>query len=189
MPPSRVTLQHLVPPNGLYPVPAIDAQFADGVQVSSPPAILLDYMYGAAAYQRWGTGVSMDGLMQQRFSEYYKPIPLPPPSPSSSDGDGDGAPRRRHQSRSDMTPELLQAMDNILRLSMWLKGTTPEAMAAERERRKEEEELRARKAGRVKVLEWLQSDAMPANTKCLTQVNEALTSHVMYAASSPQDME
>jgi hypothetical protein len=185
MPRSRITLQHLMPPVESKPIEARDAHFANSIQISPPPAILLDYMYGAAAYRRWGAGESMDGLMQRRFVEYYKPIPLLPRSPSSSESgdsrDDDFEPRtqpgrRRH--RTDMSTEMLQAMDNILRLSMWLKGTTPEEVAAERERRREEEELRAQKAGRVKVLEWLQSDvcslscqanSTPANTKCLTQ--------------------
>jgi hypothetical protein len=138
MPHSRITLQHLVPPVGIQPIEARDAQFADSIQISPPPAILLDYMYGAAAYRRWGARESMDGLMQHRFLEYYKPIPLPPRSPSSSESDDshDGnydLRRRRHHSRSDMSPKMLQAMDNILRPSTWLKGTTPEAIAAERE--------------------------------------------------------
>ena len=76
-----------------------------------------------------------------------------------------------------MSTGMLQAMDDIMVLSMLLKGITPEAMAAERERQQEEAELRAQEASRVKVLEWMQSDvcspscqanSVPANTKCLT---------------------
>ena len=48
-------------------------------------------------------------------------------------------------------------MDNVLALSMLLKGTTSDSMAAERERREEAEELRAREASRVKVQQWMQS--------------------------------
>jgi len=43
--------------------------------------------------------------------------------------------------------EMLRAMDNVLRLSMFLKGMTPALMAAERQRREEAEELREKEAG------------------------------------------
>ena len=92
-----------------------------------------------------------------------------------------------------MSPGMLQAMDRMNALSMLVKGITPKTMAAEREKQQVEEELRAQEASRAKVLEWMQSDvcslscqanSMPANTKCLTQVNEEpLTSHGMYATS------
>ena len=148
MPTHRITLQHLEPPDGLIPFDARDAHFANSIQISPPPDILLDYMYGAAAYQRWGAKDSMGGLMQERFLEYFESVTLPLPSPSSS-GDSHG---------SDMSPGMLQAMDRMNALSMLVKGITPEAMAAERERQLEEEELRAQEAGRAKVLEWMQSD-------------------------------
>src|SRR5271154_685981 len=51
MPLSRTTLQHLVPPAGRNPAPAFDS-----LARYSPPAVLLDFMYGVAAYKRWGTG-------------------------------------------------------------------------------------------------------------------------------------
>ncbi|KZP03414.1 hypothetical protein FIBSPDRAFT_969017 [Athelia psychrophila] len=57
-----------------------------------------------------------------------------------------------------MSAEMLQAIDSILLPSMWVKGTTPEAMAVERQRQEEEEELCVQKAGQVKVLDWLQSN-------------------------------
>ena len=55
-----------------------------------------------------------------------------------------------------MSAGMLQAMDDIRALSMLLKGTTPDAIAAERQRQEEEEELRAREASEAKVLEWMQ---------------------------------
>src|SRR5277367_1667621 len=103
MPPNRITLQHLVPPVGFNPIEARDAYFANSIQISPPPDILLDYMYGAAAYQRWGAKDSIGGLMQERFSEYFEPVTLPLRSPSSSD-DSNG---------SDMSTGMLQAMDDI----------------------------------------------------------------------------
>ena len=52
-----------------------------------------------------------------------------------------------------MSNGMLRAMDSILALSMLLKGTTPELMAAERvkDRREEAKESRVNEAIRVKV--------------------------------------
>ena len=140
-----------------------------GTGTSPPPAIFLDYMYGAAAYRRWGAGQGIDEVMRRRFSEHYESIPIPSPSPPSSGSDPrsesddsrdsdyvpPAAPRVRHH-RSEMSAGMLQAMDDIRALSMLLKGTTPDAIAAERQRQEEEEELRAREASEAKVLEWMQ---------------------------------
>jgi len=38
-----------------------------------------------------------------------------------------------------------------------LKGTTPELMAAERQRQEEGEELRTKEASQVKVQQWMQN--------------------------------
>ncbi|KAF8323658.1 hypothetical protein F5887DRAFT_1025889 [Amanita rubescens] len=45
---------------------------------------------------------------------------------------------------------MLRAMDDVLALSVLVKGTTPELMAAERQKREEAEEL-------PKVQQWMQS--------------------------------
>jgi hypothetical protein len=45
---------------------------------------------------------------------------------------------------------MLRAIDNVLALSMFLKGTNPQAMAAEREL----DELHAREAGKRRAEEW-----------------------------------
>ena len=44
-----------------------------------------------------------------------------------------------------MSDRMLEAMDDVLALSMLLKGTTPELMAAERWRQEEAEELCAKR--------------------------------------------
>ncbi|KZP03417.1 hypothetical protein FIBSPDRAFT_969021 [Athelia psychrophila] len=193
MPPSHITLQQLVLPTRYAQLPDLDAHFA-GMGVSLPPSILLDYMYGAAAYRCWGAGQGIEGMMQNRFSAHYENIPMPPPSPTSSTSSNPGSiydssngdkfkplPRRRYY-KLDMPAGMLQAMDSILLLSMWVKGTTPEAMAAERQRQEEEEELRVQKAGQVKVLDWLQSDVNEDPTL-------ASPYYSMDEASSPQDLE
>ena len=150
-------------------MPQFDACIA-GTGISPPSTVILDFMYGIAAYQRWGSGQDIKEVMQQRFAEHYKSIPIPPASPYSSEGDSsperddpddddyqpDRQPRGRNRS-SNMSDGMLRAMDDVLALSMLVKGTTPALMATERQRREEAEELRAKEASRVKVQQWKQS--------------------------------
>lgn len=170
MPPSRITLHHLKPDTSRVPTPQYDMCIT-GTGISPPSTIILDFMYGVAAYQHWGSGHDIEEVMQRRFTEYYKSIPIPPASLPSSDNDSspesDGLNdddeyklNRRSSGRnhsSNMSDGMLHAMDNILALSMLLKGTTPELMAAERQRQEEAEELRAKEASQVKVEQWMQS--------------------------------
>jgi len=45
-------LQHFVPDQGRYPIADDDAHIIRTAE-ELPPAIILDFMYGAAAYQQW----------------------------------------------------------------------------------------------------------------------------------------
>ncbi len=169
MPSSHITLHHLEPHSSRFPIPQVDARIAR-TGISPPCTIILDFMYGVAAYRRWGSGQDVKEVMQQRFAERYKSIPIPPASPYSSEGDSspepddpddnnyqpNRQPRGRNHS-SKMSDAMLRAMDDVLALSMLVKGTTPELMATERQRREEAEELRAKEASRVKVQQWKQS--------------------------------
>jgi hypothetical protein len=170
MPPSRITLQHLRPHAGRDPIRQYDARIAGEPGILPPPSALLDFMYGVAAYRRWGSRQDINEVMQHRYTECYGSIPIPSASPPSSDGDSSPEPddindldhepdrrRRGRNHRSNMSDGMLCAMDDVLKLSMLLKGTTPQAMAAERQRREEGEELRAKQASRVKVQQWMQS--------------------------------
>ncbi|KIM90547.1 hypothetical protein PILCRDRAFT_1822 [Piloderma croceum F 1598] len=143
MPPSRITLHHFQSDDS-DPIRQSDARMA-GTGISPPSTAVLDFMYGVAAYRRWGTS-------------------LPPSdgdsSPESDDDNDDDKPNIQLRGRNDtsnMSDGMLRAMDNVLTLSMLLKGTTPELIAAERQRREEAEELHAKEASRVKVQEWMQS--------------------------------
>jgi hypothetical protein len=175
MPSSRITLQHFeLRLSLLETIPQFDACMR-GTGTPHPSTIILDYMYGVAAYRRWGSGQEIKKLMQQRFTESYKAIPIPPAPPYISDDDGmypesddskdlSYSPVEKKQQRkkhSDTSPEMLQAMDDIHALSMLLKGTTPELLAAERQRRAEVEELRAKEASKVKVRQWMQDSESP----------------------------
>ena len=169
MPSGRITLHHLEPDTQRFPIPQCDARIA-GTGMSPPSAVILDFMYGIAAYRRWGSGQDIKEVMQQRFAQRYKSIPIPPASPPSSDSDSssepddpdddDYIPNRQLRGRnhsSNMSDGMLRAMVNVLALSMLLKGTTPELMAKERQRPEEAEELCAKEASRVKVQQWIQS--------------------------------
>ena len=172
VPPSRVTLQNMKSPTGRHPVPAYDARMT-GTGIKPPPSILLDFMYGVAAYRLWCGGGGIDEVMRKRFADRYQSIP--PPVPELSDGSDDGSDhedphdgdyepngrRRGKHHRSNMSDEMLRAMDNMLALSMFMKGTTPQAMAAERQRREEEEELRAQEASRAKAELWVRQSIVP----------------------------
>ena len=81
MPPSHITLHHLKPDTSHLPVPQFDARIT-GMGISPPSTVVLDYMYGVAAYRHWGFGHDIKEVMQARFTEHYKSIPMP-----SSDGD------------------------------------------------------------------------------------------------------
>ena len=170
MPSNRITLHHLEPDTSRFPISQCDARIA-GTGISPPSTVILDFMYGVAAYRRWGSGQDIKEVMEQRFAERYKSIPIPPASPYSSEGDSssepddpdndDYKPNRQPRGRnhsSNMSDGMLRAMDNVLALSMLLKGTTPELMAKERQKREEAEELRAKEVSRVKVQQWIQSD-------------------------------
>ena len=122
-------------------------------------------MYGVAAYGCWGSGDEIKELMRKHYTEHYKSIPIPPASLPSSDGDTssetDGLnddteykPRtrlpqgRKHSMK--MSDRMLNAMDDVLMLSMLVKGRTPEGMARERQRQRKAEE----NAGAAKAKMW-----------------------------------
>lgn len=86
MPSSRITLHNLAPDTSFDPIPQRDARIT-GTGTSLPCTVILDYMYGVAAYQPWGRGQDIKEVMEQRFAEHYKPIPIPPASPTSGDSD------------------------------------------------------------------------------------------------------
>lgn len=168
MPSNCITLHHLKPDTARDPVPQNDARMIGRASDRSPPStLILDFMYGVAAYRCWGSGQDIKEVMLTRFAESYESIPIPPTPPHASENDSASEPDdpnddnyipprgRNHSSKA--SNEMLRAMDNVLALSMSLKGTTPESIAAERERQEEAEELRAKEASQVKVQQWMQS--------------------------------
>jgi len=93
MPSDRITLQHLEPPSSVSIQPR-DALFRDTRQPrdgnAPPAALLLDFMYGAAVYKRWGNGSEMKHVIHDQFVDKYQSIPIlqKPVDPSSGEDSG-----------------------------------------------------------------------------------------------------
>ena len=175
IPHHRITLQYMDLPKGFDSVLPRDigADWSHD-EVPFPLNILLDFMYGAAIVKRWMCD-DLGEMLQKRFEDTFNSVLAENPTLSTSDDDESGVepddpddpdfrPRKgKHKERkrfsSDASAGLLQAMDRVLFLSMFLKGTTPQSMVAEWERQEKEKELRAQEHSSEKVRQWLNSDA------------------------------
>jgi hypothetical protein len=118
----------------------VDVRFR-GEGVPLPSTVILDYLYGIAAYNAWRSERG-DGLNQMKAyrDEHYAQIPPPPPAP----------PRR-----TPRKPTVLEeAMDELNMVLMRISGITPEMAAERREKEIEQEERAAQEASRSKVMEW-----------------------------------
>jgi len=178
MPTSRITLQHIIPPIGLFLIPQCDVR-ADWSSPLAPPSILLDYVYGVAAINRWGVN-DIHQMMTERHVAAFSHIPPFHYSPPTSDdeeviesndaADPDYKPpgagyRHRTHDRSKESG-LSRAMDFAFEFSMYLKGYPPgTTLAMVRQKQEEEAELRSRQAGREVVQRWLQTGAGTSNTQ------------------------
>ena len=119
----------------------VDALFG-GTGVPLPSTVILDYMYGIAAYKAWRSerGDGFNQMKAYRKEHYAK---IPPPS----------APRKRY------TPTRRSGLEETMdELSMFLMyhvhGITPEMAAERRQKEIEREEQAAQEASRNKVMEW-----------------------------------
>jgi hypothetical protein len=149
---------------------SVDANF-QGTDDTTPPFVLLNFIYGVAAYQRWQScpGIS---IIEKYFNDHYKKIPVPPPRAPSSErensfseqDDSDKDPSyyppkgRRRPKGTHHTSAREKAMDDLYKISMFIRGITPEEAAIRREKRLEEEEQTAQEAGRRKVMEWIETN-------------------------------
>ena len=118
----------------------VDALFG-GSGVRLPSTVILDYLYGIAAYKAWrrrGDGLNR---MQAYRNEHYAQIP-PPPTPP---------PRKRYTSRRSGLEETMDELNMVL---MYMHGITPEMAAERRQKEIEREERAAQEASRSKVMEW-----------------------------------
>ncbi|KAG8221119.1 hypothetical protein J3R82DRAFT_2646 [Butyriboletus roseoflavus] len=177
IPHSRTTLQYHMPPTGSDIVLQRDIR-ADWSrdELPPPPSILLDFMYGAAVVKHWGCNPLGD-VLRKRFEDDFSKVLAENPKHSTPEDDesevelddpGNNDPdwkpskdkqKGRKTFSSDASAGLLEAMDMVLYLSMMVKGTTPELMAAEWEKQNKEREQRSQEHSCEKVQQWLDSDA------------------------------
>jgi hypothetical protein len=147
--PFRITMQNLEPDDSYCPVPDTDALLT-APEESLPPAIILDYVFGAAAYKLWKSSPDETHAKMRAYHEaHYQVLPHQEltwhPIPDSPGSEPEGM----HEWRREL--DILDQMNLAL---MFLK-TSPKELAMELRKRQEEEELREREASRVKVLDWI----------------------------------
>jgi hypothetical protein len=132
-----------------YGAAHVDAQFhssEQGTLLPLPPAIILDYVYGVAAYRMWRSDRdSVHDVMSTYHREHYADIPPPPRRIST------GA----NQNRVDN--EMCKAMDDLNLFLMRVNGINPQDLADKWEKQMEEEERVAQEKSRSKVMEWMRT--------------------------------
>ena len=163
------------PSTGLDPVPPRDVR-ADWSRddIRPPPSILLDFMYGVTVVKHWKCDRLVD-ILEKRFQDDFRKVlaenPPEPEDDESGEVESDDCrkspnyvpPRKSKQKErktflSEARADVLKAMNHVLLLSMWIKGTTPQSTAAEWERQHKEKELRSQEHSYEKVRQWLNSD-------------------------------
>ena len=132
----------------------VDALFR-GEGVPLPFTVILDYLYGIAAYKAWGSRRS-DGFIRMKAyrKEHYVDIP-PPPAPADDTGDTDKDPDYKSpQPRKRKKSGLEETMDELNMVLMYMHGITPEMAGERRQKEIELEERAVQEASRSKVMEW-----------------------------------
>jgi hypothetical protein len=134
-----------------------------------PPTVILDYFYGVAAYRLWkNQGDDVVNIMNNFHQANYAHIPQVPralPDDTNNDTSGpdnsadpDYAPTpsriRPTSSRRRNECDMMDAMDELNVVLMYINGITPEMAAERRQKEIEQEERAAREASRGKVMEW-----------------------------------
>jgi len=137
---------------------SVDANF-QGTDDTTPPIVLLNFLYGVATYKRWKSPPGVDiinAYFTEHYAEHYKTIPVPqaPSGESESPSDEQDDPNDPDCVPEDTT-SMDEAIDELNMVLMYLSGITPEEAAIRREKQLEEEEQMAQEAGRGKVMEWI----------------------------------
>ena len=151
-----------------------------------PPDIILDYMYGVAAYKLWRSDPnSVDEALSTYHREQYRDIPLlPRRSPSTAsqavtEGTDSDRPLDRDYFPSSSENEMSQAMDDLNLALMRISGITPQELADRRKKKAEEEEQVAQETSRRKVAQWMEH-----RTSHGTIAHTGLSSNTAYTLSS-----
>jgi hypothetical protein len=154
-------MQHLVPSMGIEPLLDHDARLV-GTADSLPPAVILDFIYGIAAYRRWRSHENVHKILASYFKDHYEPVlkrPSPKPTGVFDSGqEDDDEPKYPTYSPPDDKgehQEYLDAMDDVLELSMMIRQRmTPQEVLMKVQQQQDEMELRERDISRMKVEEW-----------------------------------
>jgi hypothetical protein len=132
----------------------VDARF-QGEGGSPPSTVILDYVYGVAAYRSWRSQRG-DAIMDDYRQTHYANITPLPPAPQDDLDDPDDykspEPGKRYRRRDES--DLSKAMDELNMVLMYIHGITPEEAAERRQKEIEQEERAAQEASRSKVMEW-----------------------------------
>ncbi|KAH9022934.1 hypothetical protein EDB84DRAFT_1274435, partial [Lactarius hengduanensis] len=151
VPTDHFTLHRLATPPGYNPA-RIAAIAGTGTNLL-PPVVILDYVYGIAAYNQWNSrrpDKTVHSVMGNYHKEHYINIPAIEPSPPTDNYEG-------HYISTRTGDVMAKAMDDLNAFLMFVRGITPEEAAKRREERMEEEELKAQEASRSKVMEWMRT--------------------------------
>ncbi|KAH8994519.1 hypothetical protein EDB92DRAFT_286656 [Lactarius akahatsu] len=109
---------------------------------------------------------AVHGVIGAYRNEHYVDIPATSPSPPTDNDEGPSDESDAHDPTyvpdnlvdcHDPGDEMAKAMDDLNAVLMLVRGITPEEAAKRRERRMEEEELKAQEASRSKVMEWMRT--------------------------------
>ena len=164
-------LQANLHPHTAYTMGAhIDTRFSGtglGLLLPLPPNIILDYLYGVAAYKCWRSEQKVHDVMSTYRREQYDHIPLlPRPSPTASDATvagvffDDDDPRDldydpvASQETAPQEDEMAQTMDDLNLMLMRVNGITPQDLA-DKWAKQLEEEVVAQEKSRRKVMAWM----------------------------------
>ncbi|KAH9172519.1 hypothetical protein EDB89DRAFT_1851085 [Lactarius sanguifluus] len=152
VPTDHFTLHRLATPPGYNPA-RIAAIAGTGTNLL-PPVVILDYVYGIAAYNQWNSrhpDKTVHRMMGNYRKEHYINIPTIEPSPPTDNYEG-------YYISTRTGDVMAKAMDDLNAFLMFVvRGITPEEAAERREKRMEEEELKAQEASRSKVMEWMRT--------------------------------
>jgi hypothetical protein len=146
----------------------VDALF-DGEGAPLPSTVIVDYVYGVAAYKCWRSNIN--NVMHAYRNEHYASIKSSGRAPpddtddtfTSEPDDYNGSdydpneprtPKSSPRIRRRVESGLAKTMDELNVFLMRIHGITPEEVIKRREKEIEQEERAAREASRIKVMEW-----------------------------------
>jgi hypothetical protein len=161
--PVLSTEENLVPDIAYRCGAHVDVQFCSsglGALLPLPPAIILDYMYGVAAYRMWRSNKRVHDVMSTYHREQYADIlPLTLLSPTSSVSTVRSVDFDNTLVDPDPDPTasqddgMAQAMDDLNLFLMCVNGINPQDLADKWEKQMEEEQV-AQEKSQSKVMEW-----------------------------------